>query len=286
MRHSLLHTVGNAVWVARTDRQAARSLLASYVRLKLGEIAASRRPHAGGTSRTKVLDWDVRFFDHYWLVEMFEEIFLRQQYRFESSARNPFVVDVGSNIGLSILYFKHLYPDARIVGFEPDRETYEVLAENMRMNRCGDVVLFNTAISDSVGSVTLYHDTGTPGSPRQSTRKERLNAEVGIEVPSAPLSDYLAEPVDYLKLDVEGAEGVVLSDLERSSKLQLVRKMTVEYHHHLHGEDDGLADVLAMLQRNDFAYQLEARLGPRRRDGMYQNILVHAYSKAAQPVDL
>lgn len=277
MRHTLLHTLGNAVWAARSRRRASRPLLAAYMRLKLEELAASRRAATGGVRRTEVLGWEVRFFDHYWLVEMFEEIFLRDQYYFESDASAPLVVDVGSNIGLSILYFKRLFPAARIVGFEPDPETFQVLSENVIGNGLADVLLLNQAVYDGVESVVLYGDPATPACPQQSTRRLRLDGSE-VRVAASRLSEHLAEPVDYLKLDVEGAEGVVLTELDESGKLALVRKMTVECHHHLDGVEDSLAGMLSTLERNGFGYQLEARSGPRE-DGVYQNVLVHAYSK-------
>ena len=41
---------------------------------------------------------------------MFEEIFIREVYRFASTNTSPIVLDCGANIGLSILYFTRLYP--------------------------------------------------------------------------------------------------------------------------------------------------------------------------------
>jgi FkbM family methyltransferase len=170
-----------------------------------------------------------------------------------------------------------LFTAARIVGFEPDPETFQVLSENVIDNGLADVLLLNQAVYDGVESVVLYGDPATPACPQQSTRRSRLDGSE-VRVPASRLSEHLAEPVDYLKLDVEGAEGVVLTELDESGKLALVRRMTVECHHHLDGVEGSLAGLLSTLERNGFGYRLEARLGPRE-DGVYQNVLVHAYSK-------
>jgi FkbM family methyltransferase len=281
MHHSILHTAGNAVWVAKHDGRDAVPLLSTYCRLKLREVLAPRHGSAV-VKRTRILDLDVGFFDYYWLVEMYEEIFLRKHYHFESKNSDPVIIDVGSNIGLSILFFKKLFPCAKVLAFEPDPETFEVLARNVSENRLDGVRLLNQAVYDRSESVFLYGDRGTPGSPQRSLRSERM-AGVRRAVPATRLSEHITGPVDFLKVDIEGAERVVIDDLETSGKLPLVKRMAIEYHHHLDAEEDSLSGVLGALERNGFGYQLEARLagsaGSRERH--YQNVLIQAYTKEA-----
>lgn len=279
MRHSLLHTAGNVVWAARNERCHALPLLTTYARLKLGELTASGST-ATEVRRTTVLGRTVSFFDWYWLIEMYEEIFLRSQYRFEAVSSTPLVIDVGSNIGLSILYFKGLFPEARIVGFEPDPEAFSVLSENVRENGLQDVELVNEAVYDGAESVVLHGDPATPGSPQASTREGRLS---GVEkvVSATRLSERITERVDYLKLDVEGAECVVISELEKSGKLELVDRMSIEYHHHVRAGEDRLSELLSTLERSDFGYELYARLSVGAPVGQFQNVMVHAYRKSA-----
>ena len=281
MRHSLLHTAGNLVWVARNERAGLASLLATYARLKLGELVAPRTP-PDGLRRTRILGMDVAFFDHYWLVEMYEEIFLRRQYAFESSRERPLIVDVGSNIGLAILFFKRLFPGATVIGFEPDPEAFRLLERNVGENRLQNVRLLNEAVYDGAGWVELYGDPAMPGSPQHSIRRGRV-AGTSRRVPATRLSDHLTEPVDFLKLDVEGAETAVIDELERSGKLGLVDRMAIEYHHHVEAEEDLLGRLLTTLERNGFGYQLEARMAraPGAGRGEFQNVLVHAYRKAS-----
>jgi len=278
-RHSLLHTAGNVVWVARNERAQLAPLIASYARLKARELVEHRGPPRG-VRHTRILGMDVAFLDHYWLVEMFEEIFLRRQYSFESAKEQPLIVDVGSNIGLSILFFKRLFPAAAIIGFEPDPAAFALLRRNVDENRLRHVSLLNMAVYDGADSVQLYGDPTTPGSPQHSTRRGRVGG-TSQEVPATRLSEHLAGPVDYLKLDVEGAERVVIEELARSGKLDLVERMAIEYHHHVEAEEDSLGDLLATLERNGFGYQLEARFGPgaAAARGRFQNVLVYGYRK-------
>jgi FkbM family methyltransferase len=209
---------------------------------------------------------------------MFEEIFLRKQYHFPSENECPVILDVGSNIGLSILYFKKLFRDATIIGFEPDPDTFAVLSRNMAANGLDDVVLRNEAVHDRNDRVDLYGDPERPGSPRQSTSAGRISG-AKRSVRATRLSDHMLQPIDFLKLDVEGAELTVVDELERSGKLPLVERMAIEYHHHLDEQEDLFSQLLATLERAGFGYQLEARIGSVPRPREYQNILVRAYRK-------
>jgi len=280
MRHSLLHTLGNAVWVARAERRRAVPLLATYARLKAAELVGARE-RGPGPRRGTVLGMPVCFHDHYWLLEMYEDIFLRRQYEFESESPAPAIVDAGSNIGLAILFFKRLYPRATVLGFEPDPDTFQLLRRNVEANRLQGVRIRNEALYDGRQALDLFGDPSTPGSPQMTVLGDRLPG-TAKRVHATRLSDHVTEPVDFLKVDIEGAELIVLDDLESSGKLPLVGRMAIEYHHHLHAGDDSLAGLLATLERAGFGYQLEARLegAPGRDVGRVQNVLVHAYRKA------
>ncbi len=280
MRHSLLHTLGNAVWVARAQRRRALPLLATYARLKAGELAVAR-PREAGPRRGTVLGMPVFFHDYYWLLEMYEDIFLRRQYEFESESPTPAIVDAGSNIGLAILFFKRLFPGATVLGFEPDPDAFELLTRNVEANRLEGVRLSNEALYDGREELDLFGDPSAPGSPQVTTSGERFPG-AARRVPATRLSEHVTEPVDFLKVDIEGAERVVLDELEQAGKLPLVGRMAIEYHHHMEAGEDGLAGLLATLERGGFGYQIEARLGgaPGLHAGQFQNVLVHAYRKA------
>jgi FkbM family methyltransferase len=280
MRHSLLHTLGNAVWVARVERRRSLPLLATYARLKAGELAAAPVRDTGPLRGT-ILGMPVYFHNYYWLLEMYEDIFLRRQYEFETEEPAPAIIDAGSNIGLAILFFKRLFPRATVLGFEPDSDAFELLTRNVEANGLEGVSIRNEAVYDGREKIDLFSDPSTPGSPQMSSSGDRLSGPAR-PVPATRLSDHLTEPVDFLKVDIEGAERVVLDELDEAGKLPLIERMAIEYHHHMEPGDDRLAGLLGTLERGGFGYQLEARLGgaPGLRPGRYQNVLVHAYRTA------
>ena len=48
-------------------------------------------------------------------------------YRFVTTKEAPVILDCGANIGLSVIYFKQLYPNSKITAFEPDPDVFKVL---------------------------------------------------------------------------------------------------------------------------------------------------------------
>ncbi len=173
-----------------------------------------------------------------------KDIFRRRVYHFEASRPDPRILDGGSNIGMSILYFKSVYPKARITGFEPDPAAFPLLQGNLALNGISGVDLRPAALSDKEGVLPLVQQAGG-GS--------RLDPAGTLRVPCVRLRDFLADPVDFLKLNIEGAEWPVLEDC--SDRLRSVEQMIVEYHH-LPGLPHTLHDILGLLHKQGFEYLL------------------------------
>ncbi len=182
---------------------------------------------------------------------LYKDIFINRIYHFETQRPNPLVLDCGSNIGMSVLYFKHVCPGARIIGFEADPAIFPYLEENIARNGLADVKLVQAAVAAQEGTLALYSD-GKYG----SCLAEHLPADIPhgwtrCDVPCIRLRDYLTEPVDFLKMNIEGAEYEVLADC--ADRLQVVREMVVEYHH-LPGLPRTLHKILALLHEQGFEY--------------------------------
>lgn len=242
-----------------------------------------------------VFDYRVHFFNYATFMLLFDEIFIDNDYRFDATCTKPFIIDCGSNIGMSVFYFKKLYPSSKILAFEPDEAAFDLLEKNVRGNRLEDVQLHNSAVSDREAEIDFYYDSNFSGSLLMSTFKRdcsSLTADiqpmlhvVGMpqsskRVKSVLLSTYINEPVDFLKMDIEGSEHTVIKELAQSGKLKLIKKMVIEYHHHIHPDSKGLAGFLEMLESNDFDYQLSADYSNFNVGvGKLQNMLIFAYNK-------
>jgi predicted O-methyltransferase YrrM len=97
--------------------------------------------------QSKILGYSVQYPDQLSLYFEFKDIFKNKIYHFNSQKREPLIIDAGSCIGMSILYFKHVYQDARIIGFEPDREIFKILQNNIKRNNLSKIELINAALS-------------------------------------------------------------------------------------------------------------------------------------------
>lgn len=218
------------------------------------ELADLRRrmlaqpPETNGIER--VFDFHVRINDGPNFYILYKDIFVRRYYHFEARRREPIVLDGGGNIGMSVLYFKHFYPDARIVTFEPDQAVLPYLKENLARNKLFDVRVVEAALGARTGAVAFHGDGKYGGS--LSIGEGTSNASAATyQVECVRLRDYLADPIDFLKLNIEGAEWDVLADCE--DRLHHVPEMVVEYHH-LPDLSRTLHKILELLDRRGFDY--------------------------------
>lgn len=222
----------------------------------------------------RTMGFQVEHFDRATARFLYREIFARQYYHFFALSSSPVILDCGANVGMASIYFKWLYPKSKIKAFEPDPTTFGLLRRNLNANRL-DVETYNCALWDEDGELDFHVDATDPGSLLMSADPSRSNAQA-IKVPSRKLSEFIDGPVDFMKLDVEGAEHYVLHDLIKSGKLKQIRQMAVEYHHGIGRQKSCLAQFLQGLEAAGFEYQIHASRFPVTSNGGFQDILISA----------
>lgn len=181
---------------------------------------------------------------------MYEEIFAKEIYRFESSTLTPRIIDAGANIGLATLYFKKLYPAAHLIAFEPDPQLFRLLNQNVSRHHLSDVTLIPKALAanDEQRSFIPDHaDGGRLANPTETSGS--------FKVETARLSHYLNQPTDFVKIDIEGEELNVLK--EAQNQLPLVKNLFVEYHSFV-DQDQKLDELLALLHQAGFRYRIQS----------------------------
>jgi len=230
-------------YAVSTGKRWKKGLELAWWRLKLRSLEpGSTVPCCGYT---------VRFNDGANFYILYKDIFVHRIYHFEAQRADPLILDCGSNIGMSILYFKSIYPQARIIGFEPDPEIVSFLRENVERNRLEQVQLVQAALSRDGGKRTLYADGKFGSSLLGNLSGEAAQTWQRYEVACTRLRDYLTAPVDFLKMNIEGTEYEVLADSE--DRLRQIREMVIEYHH-LPGLPRSLHEILQILHRQGFDY--------------------------------
>ncbi len=167
------------------------------------------------------------------LEVIYDDIFAKNIYFFQAGNPEPYIIDCGGHIGLAVLYFKRLYPRSRIVTFEPNPETFSLLERNIAQNSLRDVKAFNVALSRRDSNATLYvgenflqaWDSTDTIEPNLWPNMDQYRS---IDVRSTRLSSFINGRVEFIKMDIEGAEYDVLE--ESRARMGSVGAITLEYH--------------------------------------------------------
>lgn len=177
-----------------------------------------------------------------------DEILKQKIYQFKSNSKHPLIIDCGANMGVSVYYFSKAYPTARIIAFEPEEDIFPILERNVKSFKLGNVALHKKAVWDSVTTLEFFTDKGMGGSVTNVYKDQKPTI-----VHTVVLADYLVEKVDFLKMDIEGAEYKVLKSC--GSLLRNVENIFVEYHSFINQEQH-LDDLLLLLKETGFRYHL------------------------------
>ncbi|MHC4861618.1 MAG: FkbM family methyltransferase [Planctomycetota bacterium] len=268
-----LRSIRNVYIDRRIPFAQRRRLVRDFVAMRLRSVLAAGRP---GPVEARILSFSIRAFDYETLLFLFDEIYVFQCYRVELSRVRPLILDCGANIGMATLFFKSMAPDARIIAFEPDPATFALLTENVAGNRLSDVDLVNAALWKEEGRID-FHAGDEPGGLMMSAHPARLQGK-RVEVDAVPLSRTLKEhdDVDLVKLDVEGAEQEIVTELDASGTLGSVREWIIEYHHRIGAAPSRLSRFLEISEKWGYEYQLDAR-GHRNEKGQFPDITLYAY---------
>jgi FkbM family methyltransferase len=251
--------------------------LSSYLHITLKIKAPQPDRSYGPTTNDHILGFDVTFYDYRSLCYLYREIFLDEIYFFQTNNPQPFIIDCGSNIGMTVLYFKKLYPQSRILAFEPAKSNYALLEKNVTNNNLNDISLIKKALFNKTDSLKLYEPGSTAGTI-QDTLARQADYEI---VETTPLSSYIDQKVDFLKLDIEGSETVVLEELAEKNKLKFIEEIIMEFHYNNQSNNNRLSTLLKILEDNHFKFLINGGSGlPFKKDTkpvIKAYYLIHAY---------
>jgi FkbM family methyltransferase len=176
----------------------------------------------------------------------FREIFTYEALKFQASSDTPVIIDLGSNIGVSIAYFKSCYPHAEVYAVEADPKIFDYLKRNLERLDFHDIRMTNMAAWNADTEIEFLPDGADggkiePASPGMKT----------IRIKAFDFEHYLEafKRIDFLKMDVEGAEAELLIACERH--LHKIERLFVEYHSEP-GKKQDLDRIISILARNGF----------------------------------
>lgn len=194
-------------------------------------------------AKVRFLDYEILIVDYLSFIWQFKEIFVDENYMFNSTSRSPVIYDCGANIGMSCIFFKKKFPDSKIIAFEPDPKVCKVLSENLK-NYQG-IEIINKAVWINNDEIEFSAEGADAGSIYGNKNK--------IKIKSIRLKDLIESEnkIDMLKIDIEGAEVEILKDCKNN--LNNVKNIFIEYHSFIK-DHQALSSLLKILEENNFRY--------------------------------
>ncbi len=210
-----------------------------------------------------------------WLVN---EIFFHHVYtpRHLEIEKNDVVIDIGAHIGVFTVFAASKTKNT-VYAFEPSPGNLKLIKRNVSLNSLDNVISQGMAVSDKIGSAALLlspkattrnmlsNQMALDNLKRYQTEEEHEQFEATmpgefeecIEVPTTTLQNIMdnnhIDQVGFLKLDCEGAEGLILTSTPLSY-LKRVRKIAIEFHDHLSTIDHN--EIRKLLEAGGFITEL------------------------------
>ena len=230
--------------------------------------------NAGTVRHHKLLGNTISFYSPTELLHGLKEIFVDEIYKQNLTPR-PYIIDCGANIGLSVIYMKNLYPAATILAFEPDERNFDLLKKNIESFGFEHVDIRREAVWIE-NTILQFASEGS-----MSSRIDNNISGNTIPVKAIRLKDHLNKTVDFLKIDIEGAEFQVMNDI--SDRLHLVNHLFLEYHGTFEQNGD-LSQLFELLVRRGFSYYIkeatsvyDSPLYPIKKPGMPYDVQLNIF---------
>jgi FkbM family methyltransferase len=168
-------------------------------------------------------------------------------------------VDVGANIGAYTLFVGALAgPSARILAVEPQADVFDRLTYNIQLNPHGTIKAVDCAVADKPGELTMFVDPRNRG--ESSVKIVGSSQAPTVRVAAKTLLELLKDEgfshVDAVKLDVEGAEDIILEPFLRDAPPELrPRLLIIE-----DGSRQWQTDLPALLEATGYRLVVKTRL--------------------------
>ena len=173
-------------------------------------------------------------------AHIFKEIFFDEIYerRFKPSG---VVVDVGAYAGMFAV--KAALSAKTVIAIEPCPAMFEILQANCAS--LPNIKLVNLAVSSKTGRIRLYLARSAYGN--STTNKTKTY----VKTTAITLDDLLVKPVDFIKIDTEGAEMEALKGATRTLS-HLGTKLAIAAYHHLPNGEPELPHIVEYLQERGY----------------------------------
>lgn len=223
-------------------RRKMRSIGLNWFKVKYLKTAGNN-----GKKHYNLFGKNIIYVNSYDFLHSLKELFIEEVYKIQLP-KNAYIIDCGANIGLSVVYFKKMYPDASVIAFEPDKNNIELLKYNVDVFGFNDVEIREEAVWNAETNL-FFRSVNSLGSMITSD-----GTSDSYEVKAIRLKNILNRHVNMLKMDIEGAEYAVLMDIR--DELNNIDNMFIEYHG-MFSDQQKFLQILEVLDGAGFKYYIK-----------------------------
>jgi len=186
-------------------------------------------------------------------VFLVKEIFVDQIYSVKKNIEINSILDLGSNIGLSVIHFKTRFPLATIHAYEPDKNSFRLLKKNTTQNNLKQIYINEAAVSTESGF--LYASESLEKASVNSRFVKDGNDEAN-RVVSKNINEVLNGNFDVVKMDIEGGEWALFRKIVDENLITKANHWFVEFHNKEENKKQ-FEDIINCFCEN--GYELEER---------------------------
>ncbi len=206
------------------------------------------------------------------------EIFVADFYR-PSREIGPVrtIVDVGANVGYSVVYWSRTYPQAQIEAIEPHPRHARLLRRVVSLNGLSDRVNVYEVAAGTIDATALLTDDGV------CSTLAPAHTEAGFRVPVVDFFSIWGKmPIDLLKLDCEGGEHDIVMD-PRFADLR-VGTIVLEWHRTA-ARPFAAEEITSRLSALGWQLEIGREVSPAKAGSLQAVGMVWGFARRARRVD-
>lgn len=187
--------------------------------VKLGGIFYPTEDNFGNT-----IPFDTLYLPYIWKEIYFDGVYVD----ILNQRKDMTILDIGSQIGLTV---QHFVPHAKkVYAVEPSSESFAALKKNKEFNNWDNVEIFNMALADKDGEMTLNHNPAN----RTCNSLTMDFGQGGETVKTMSFSTFMEEnkidEVDFCKFDTENSEDMILRSEGFKNVAHRIKAIEVAFH--------------------------------------------------------
>lgn len=172
-------------------------------------------------------------------LEVFNQVFIDEEYApvikllLDNDIEVNYIIDAGSNIGLTSLLLFNNFKKTNIICLEPDAQNYAIAKQNLNVfieeKKC---ILLQKALWRNNQSLVLTNDFRDGRDWSRRVIEHTSEFEVGIQgiTIDSLIVKYSLKEISLLKIDIEGSEGEIFSKINNLDFLNIIKIIALEIH--------------------------------------------------------